>query len=136
MTEAASPATPATLVRCNASACAHWLPGDRCSAAVIRVSTQDVPAASDPGQTCCRTYLHRRGLGQVLATADNLNWGGLAREPLAPGVQLSPEVRCGVTACLYWRPEERCAAPAIQIAGEGATLPEETDCGTFLPAGR
>ncbi len=123
-----------TQVRCNARNCAHWLPGDLCSAGVIEVEVQGSgPPRGGPGDTLCATFAHRRGLGQVLLALDNFNWADLAEEPFRPDVQTSPEVRCRVRACLFHDGSGRCRADGIQVSGEGATLPEETNCSTYLP---
>lgn len=136
----------ATQVRCDANACAHWLPGDRCSAGAIEIAAQgEGPPRGGPGDTFCRTFRHRRGLAQVVSTLDNLDWSGLVAEPFRPGTQAAPEVRCRVRACLFWRDGAteaatgdaspgRCRAAGVQVSGQGATLPEETNCSTYLPA--
>lgn len=121
-------------VACDVQNCVHWLPGNLCSAGVIEVYDARGPQdATATGHTACRTFRYRRGLGDVVPSLNNVNWTGLLGAPFARGTQISPEVRCQVTSCLYWRRGERCGAEWIQVSGPAATAADETDCATFLP---
>lgn len=120
-------------LRCDANTCAYNLPGDRCAARRIEVrgrgGPRGVPAGD--GDTACETFHYRRGFGDTLSALTHLDWIGLAAEPFGPEVRVGPEVGCRVDNCLHWR-EGACGAEAVQVSGEAATLPEETNCSTFV----
>lgn len=121
-------------VRCDANTCAYNLPGNLCAAGRIEVRGQGgargVPTGD--GDTACGTYRYRRGLGDALSALANLNWGGLAAQPFRSGSGVAPEVGCRVENCLHWR-EGSCGAASVQVSGDAATLPDETNCSTFVP---
>lgn len=126
-------------VRCDANTCAYNLPGNLCGAGRIEVGAPGVGGPggdggvpTGDGDTACETYRYRRGLGDRLSALANLNWAGLAVEPFRPGVRAAPEVGCRVENCLHWR-EGSCGAESVQVSGDAATLPDETNCSTFVP---
>lgn len=122
-------------VRCDVTTCAYNLPGNLCAAERIEMREQhrDRPATGD-GDTACHAFLYRRGLVQTLTALGGLNLSGLVAEPFHRGTtETTPEVDCGVRNCLHWTEGGTCRAESIQVSGEAATLPEETNCSTFVP---
>lgn len=119
---------------CNATNCTHWLPGNLCRAGGIEIFAHRPGApARATGDTACRSFRYDKGLTDQFLTLDNVNWSGLAGGLFQPGAQITPAVRCAVTACLHHRQPADCAAPHISVSGTGATENTETDCATFLP---
>jgi len=119
-------------VECVVSTCAHWAPGDRCTAAVIDVLNEG-RGADAPEDTECATFLHNEGVGDLVRATENTNWSGAAGEPFLPGRQFAPGVTCTVSSCRYWGDGNRCVAGDIEIAGRQADHRHMTNCATFEP---
>ncbi|MBM7868513.1 DUF1540 domain-containing protein [Heliobacterium gestii] len=121
-------------VVCEVSTCNHWLPGKICGAANIDILNEqgDMPKASEA--TKCKTF-SKRGLGTMVASFDNTNWGGVLSEAFVPGKQAVPSITCTVQNCNFWDAGNRCNATGIYVTGGGANNDVETDCHTFVQRG-
>jgi len=123
---------PNPKVKCIVNTCTHWLPGNLCSAANIDVLNEEVGKMSKTfEQTECKTFSERRGLANMLGSADNVNWVGFAEELVGAGRQLNPTVTCVVDTCKYWHEGDLCNVEAIEISGRNAKECQATDCATF-----
>lgn len=125
-------------VKCVASPCVYWMPGDRCGAAGIDVRDERGDKTQQPGDktqqpedTECHTFALRQGVTSMVSAAGNVNWGGMATELLRAGRQLEPEVTCSVDDCRFWAVGNRCRAGAIEVAGRDADQSPDTSCATF-----
>ncbi|HHV94483.1 MAG TPA: DUF1540 domain-containing protein [Firmicutes bacterium] len=118
-------------VVCEADTCTHWLPGDVCGAANIDILNEEEQAAESVEHTMCKTFAERRGLANLLGSADNVNWRGAIEAAIIPGKDLSPTTTCVVDSCVYWEEGNLCAADEIFISGSGATECQDTNCETF-----
>jgi hypothetical protein len=120
-----------TTVKCVASPCVHWAPGDRCGAAAIDVRDEKGTKTIKPEETECHTFALREGLSSMVSAADNVNWGGMAVEMFKSGQQLKPGITCSVDDCKYWATGNQCHAEAIEVAGRDASQCPDTSCATF-----
>jgi len=117
-------------VRCSVQTCVHWLPDDACGAANIDILDRQARTVED---TRCKTFELRRSAANMVGAMDNVNWGGMVREPFQGGRQITPSVTCTVTDCSYWSSGDHCEAETIDITGASARACEDTDCSTFQP---
>lgn len=119
-------------VKCVVNTCTHWIPGNLCSAGNIDILNEEVGKMSqEKEQTECKTFTERRGLANMMGSADNVNWVGFAEELVGTGRQLNPTVTCVVDTCKYWREGDLCEAEAIEVSGKNASECQSTDCATF-----
>jgi hypothetical protein len=119
-------------VKCIVNTCTHWIPGNKCSAANIDILNEEVGKMSKTReQTECKTFAERRGLANMIGSADNVNWVGFAEELVGTGRQLNPTVTCVVDTCKYWHEGDLCNAEAIEVSGKNAKECQATDCATF-----
>ncbi len=115
-------------VKCVVDTCVHWIEGDLCSAANIDVLGET--ARSDEG-TSCKTFQHRGGAGNMIASLDNANYFGMLKQSVFGGKSLTPSTACIVETCRYWERGNRCNADSIEITGRDAQRYETTNCATF-----
>jgi len=87
-------------------------------------------------QTMCKTFEERRGLANLIGSADNVNWVGFAEELVGIGRRLNPTVTCIVDTCKYYHEGDLCNVDAIEITGENAKEGQATNCATFEYSGR
>lgn len=123
---------PNPKVKCVVNTCTHWLPGDRCGAGNIDILNEEVGKMSlKAEQTECKTFEERRGLANMIGSADNVNWVGFAEELTGAGRGLNPTVTCNVDTCKYWHEGNLCNIEFIEITGRNAKECQDTDCATF-----
>ncbi|MHB0885656.1 MAG: DUF1540 domain-containing protein [Bacillota bacterium] len=116
------------VVKCAVDTCVHWLPDDACGAGNIDVLDEAAKTSED---TKCKTFQLRSSVANMAGGLDNVNWGGMVREPFGEGRQLTPSVTCTARECTYWASGDRCEADSIDVSGSSANTCEETDCSTF-----
>ncbi len=87
--------------------------------------------ARRPEQTECKTFYGRGGVTSYLGSMDNVNWVGMAVDPLMAGVQATPTVTCVVDSCKYWLEGNLCEAEEIRVSGRGANECQDTNCATY-----
>ena len=98
-------------VKCDINNCTHWIPGSRCGAASIDILNEEVGKMSQKAeQTKCKTFSERRGLSNLIGSADNMNWVGFAEEVVGAGRKLNPKITCVVDTCKYWQDNNLCNA--------------------------
>ncbi len=123
---------PQPTVLCEVDTCTHWLPGNLCGAGSIDILYEEEgKMAERVEQTECKTFYKRGGVSSYLGSMDNVNWRGMVREPLLPGIQATPEVSCTVESCKYWHDGDLCDAAEIKVSGRGANECQDTDCATY-----
>lgn len=120
-------------VRCEIKSCTHWIPGSRCGAAKIDILNEEVGRMSQEAeQTVCKTFSERRGLANLMGSADNVNWVGFAEEFVGTGRKLNPKITCVVDTCKYWHSGNLCNADDIEVSGKSdASECQATNCNTF-----
>jgi hypothetical protein len=119
-------------VKCVVNTCTHWIYGDQCSAGNIDILNEEIGKMSqNKEQTECKTFSERRGLANMLGSADNVNWVGFAEELMGTGRQLNPTVTCVVDSCKYWAEGDLCAADTIEVTGRDAKECQATNCETY-----
>ncbi len=116
------------VVKCSVDTCVHWLPDDACGAGNIDILDEEAKTSED---TKCKTFELRSSVANMVGGLDNVNWGGMVREPFQEGHQITPSVTCTVHECAYWASGDRCEADSIEVFGSSANTCEETDCSTF-----
>jgi hypothetical protein len=82
-------------------------------------------------QTMCKTFSEKKGLANMIGSADNVNWVGFAEEIIGMGRQINPTVTCIVDTCKYYEDGDLCIADVIKISGKNASECQGTDCDTF-----
>ena len=82
-------------------------------------------------QTECKTFEERRGLANMIGSADNVNWVEFAEELTGTGRGLSPTVTCIVDTCKYWHDGNLCDIESIEVTGRDAKECQDTNCATF-----
>lgn len=118
-------------VKCTASHCTHYMPGDQCMAAKISVYNDETIAESNTSRdTQCKSFHARKTIGDMVGALHNANVGGTVSAAFVDGMQITPEVECFVNNCTHWR-SNICRAAAINIAGARSQNNAETDCLTF-----
>lgn len=66
-------------------------PGNLCGAGNIDILNEEVGKMSQNlEQTMCKTFEERRGLANLIGSADNVNWVGFAEELVGIGRGLNP----------------------------------------------
>ena len=121
------------LVRCIVDQCAHYLPGDQCTAAKISVYNNDDSVSETSSDTKCQAFRHRQGIGDMVSSLANSNFGGALAAAFLPGQQMTPTVECFVQDCRYWDAGNACLARSIEVTGFNASTDSDTDCETFVP---
>lgn len=123
---------PNPKVICEVDTCTHWLPGDVCGAANIDILNEEEIMAEAAEHTECKTFAERRGLANLVGSADNVNWWGAIEAALMPDREMSPTVTCVVESCEYWVEGDKCDAKEIFVSGDDAKECQDTNCETFV----
>ena len=124
-------------VKCFASTCTHWVPGNICGAGNIDILNEEVGKMSQSvEQTMCKTFEERRSLANFIGSADNVNWVGFAEELVGVGRRLNPTVTCIVDTCKHYHKGDLCNIDVIEITGKSAEECQATNCATFEYSGR
>lgn len=119
-------------VKCTVDQCTHYMPGDQCMAAKISVYNEEDTGSSDKSrETQCKSFHHRKTVGDMLGALHNANVGGTISAAFIDGTQITPVVECFVNNCNYWHSNNLCSASQIHVVGENAGKTEDTDCYTF-----
>ena len=119
-------------VRCTVDQCTHYMPGDQCMAAKISVyNNEGNGKSSDIEDTQCKSFHHRKTVGDMLGAFHNANIGGTMTAAYTDGTQITPVVECFVNNCKHWQSCGYCVAEDINIAGDNAAKTADTDCRTF-----
>lgn len=125
---------PNPTVKCTVDQCVHNFQSQQCMAAGIAVYNNEENGKSRTSQdTKCQSFESNKTLGNIVGALDNVNVGGTMMAPLKEGVQMTPSVKCFVNNCKYWKTNNFCTAVNIQVNGENAATPDDTDCQTFEP---
>lgn len=119
-------------VRCTVDQCTHYMPGDQCMAAKISVyNNEGNGKSSDIEDTQCKSFHHRKTVGDMIGAFHNANIGGTMTAAFTDGTQITPVVECFVNNCKHWQSGGYCVAENIDIAGANAAKTADTDCRTF-----
>jgi len=119
-------------IECEVDTCTHWISGNLCSAANIDIlHEEEGNMAQADAHTECKSFAKKKGLANLLGSADNVNWGGLVSSVFMPGQQINPSVTCVVDSCHFWTQGNLCEADAIKVTGRGANECQDTNCATF-----
>lgn len=125
-------------VKCTVDQCTHNIAGDTCSAAHVDIYNEamgDSTAASSSA-TQCKSFHHRKSVGDMVGSLHNVNIGGLVSGPFMSGQQVTPAVKCFVNSCTHWNSGDYCHASEIHVQGTNSGKTEDTDCETFKPKGQ
>ena len=127
-------ATTNPAVTCTVDQCTHYMTGDQCMAAKISVYNDEQTGSSkNSSDTQCRSFHHRKTMGDMVGAFHNANWGGTMTAAFTDGKQITPNVECFVDNCEHWDSGNYCSAETIQVAGSHAGKSTDTDCETFIP---
>lgn len=123
-------------IECEVDTCTHWINGNLCGAANVDIlHEEEGEMAQADAQTECKTFVKKKGLANLLGSADNVNWGGLISSVFMPGQQVTPSVTCVVNTCHFWTRDNLCEADAVKVTGRGADECQDTNCATFINKG-
>lgn len=126
-------ATTNPMVKCTVDQCTHYMPGDQCMAAKISVyNDEGTGASSSSSDTQCKSFHHRKTMGDMVGALHNANWGGTISAAFVDGKQITPNVECFVDNCKYWESGNFCSAGEIKVSGPHAGKTSDTDCATFV----
>ncbi|WP_425057783.1 hypothetical protein SCACP_23230 [Sporomusa carbonis] len=122
------------IVKCTVDQCTHYMPGDQCMAAKISVYNDEMKGTSSTfGETLCKSFHHRKTMGDMVGALHNANIGGTMSAAFLEGTQITPAVECFVAGCKYWENGNYCNAEQIHVTGSNASKTTDTDCNTFVP---
>lgn len=122
------------IVRCTVSQCTHYMPGDQCMAAKISIyNDESGTVSSSSSETQCRSFHHRKTVGDMVGALHNSNVGGMVSAAFLEGKQVTPTVECFVDNCKFWNENNLCSASEIKVSGANAARTPDTDCETFIP---
>ena len=125
-------ATTNPTVKCTVDQCTHYMPGDQCMAAKISVySNEETGTSQSSSDTQCRSFHHRKTMGDMVGALHNANWGGVVTAGIMDGKQITPNVECFVNSCKHWESGNFCHASSIAVTGANAAKTADTDCETF-----
>lgn len=126
------------VVKCSVDSCTHNIPNlQQCAAAKISVYNNEATGTSSTSEeTLCKSYHHRKTMGDMVGALHNANWGGAMMAAAYDGKQLTPNVECFVNNCKFWETGNYCHASAIEVSGQNAAKTDDTDCNTFVPKNR
>lgn len=120
------------MVKCSVDQCTHWMNGNQCMAAKISVyNDEEKGSSSTSDDTQCKSFHHRKTVGDMVGALHNANVGGTMMAAFTPGTQITPSVECFVSNCTHWNADNLCAAASIEVAGHNAGKTQDTDCETF-----
>jgi len=120
------------LVNCTVDQCTHYMPGDQCMAAKISIyNEEDTGKSEKPKDTQCKSFHHRKTMGDMIGALHNANIGGTVSAAFLDGTQVTPVVECFVNNCKYWHSSNLCHAGHINVVGANAAKTPDTDCNTF-----
>lgn len=122
------------VVKCTVEQCTHHMPGDQCMAAKISVYNDSVSGTSSTSDdTCCKSFHHRKTVGDMVGAFHNANIGGVVTSAMYDGKQITPNVECFVNSCKFWEAGNYCDANTIAVKGANAAKEDDTDCETYIP---
>ena len=125
-------ATSNPIVKCSVDQCTHYMPGDQCMAAKISVySNAETGTSQTSSDTQCRSFHHRKTIGDMVGALHNANVGGAITAGFMDGTQITPNVECFVHSCRHWDSGNYCHASSIAVSGTNASKTTDTDCETF-----
>jgi hypothetical protein len=120
------------MVKCSVDQCTHYMPGDQCMAAKISIYNEEDTGTSDKSrETQCKSFHHRKTVGDMLGALHNANVGGVVSAAFIDGTQVTPIVECFVNNCDFWHGDNLCSASHIDVLGVNAAKTQDTDCKTF-----
>lgn len=119
-------------VKCSVDQCTHYMPGDQCMAAKISIYNHETGESHTSTDTQCKSFHQRKTMGDVVGALHNANIGGTMMAAFVDGKQITPVVECFVNNCKFWDNKNLCKASDIEVAGNNAGRPEDTDCKTFI----
>ncbi|EAX47220.1 protein of unknown function DUF1540 [Thermosinus carboxydivorans Nor1] len=122
------------VVKCTVEQCTHHMPGNQCGAAKISVYNNEATGTSQTSaDTCCKSFHHRKTIGDMVGALHNANWGGVITAGMYDGKQITPNVECFVANCKFWETGNFCNAGSITVTGRNASKTDDTDCETYVP---
>lgn len=125
------------VVKCTVNQCTHYMPGDQCMAAKISIyNDESGNTSSTSSETQCRSFHHRKTVGDMVGALHNSNVGGMVSAAFLEGTQVTPTVECFVNNCKFWDSGNLCTANEIKVSGLNAARTPDTDCETFIPNGK
>ena len=120
------------VVKCTVDQCTHWMNGNQCMAAKISVyNNQETGSSSSSDDTQCKSFHHRKTVGDMVGALHNANVGGTMMAAFTNGTQITPSVECFVNSCTHWASNNLCKATSIEVAGTNASKTQDTDCETY-----